>query len=146
MFCNAKCVAIYNALKDEVQTEDFINVWYEKKTIALPIVTGNEMEFHLYNAPLQIKIGQFGIKEPLNTRLVKQQDIDLMIVPGVAFDINGNRLGRGRGFYDKYLQYLKIPVIGLCFDFQLLDTIPAEPHDKKMTAIITEKRQIYFAI
>ena len=68
-----------------------------------------------------------------------ESEIDLTIVPGVAFDRQHNRLGRGKGFYDRLLSTLDVPKIGICYDFQLKDQIPAEPFDRKMDLIITEK-------
>ena len=65
--------------------------------------------------------------------------LDLIIVPAVAFDRRGNRLGRGKGFYDRLLQKAKCPKIGIAYHFQLLDEIPAEPHDIPMDKIITEQ-------
>ena len=73
-------------------------------------------------------------------KIVKpESEIDLIIVPGVAFDRQHNRLGRGKGFYDRLLSTLDVPKIGICYDFQLKDQIPAEPFDRKMDLIITEK-------
>ncbi|MCF0205812.1 MAG: 5-formyltetrahydrofolate cyclo-ligase, partial [Bacteroidales bacterium] len=65
-------------------------------------------------------------------------DFDLIIVPGVAFDRNGNRLGRGRGYYDRFLcKYPKVEKIGICFDFQLLEEIPTEPTDIRMDKVVS---------
>jgi 5-formyltetrahydrofolate cyclo-ligase len=86
-----------------------------------------------------LKTGTFGIKEP-DGRSEKAviSDMDLFIVPGIAFDRKYHRLGRGKGLYDRILIHVKKPVIGLCFSFQLFDDIPANQQDIKMTKIITE--------
>lgn len=73
---------------------------------------------------------------------VPENEIDLIIVPGVAFDRQRNRLGRGKGFYDRLLSTLNVPKIGISYDFQLKDQIPVEPFDRKMDLIITEKEII----
>jgi 5-formyltetrahydrofolate cyclo-ligase len=77
-----------------------------------------------------------GIWEPEAQKEYLKQ-IDLVIAPGIAFDKNKNRLGRGKGYYDKYFNGKKITKIGVCYDFQLLENIPVEPFDVKMDKIIT---------
>ena len=69
-------------------------------------------------------------------------EIELIIVPAVAFDRNGNRLGRGKGFYDRLLQTTSATKIGVGYDFQLIEEIPAEPHDIPMDMVITQKHYI----
>ena len=65
-------------------------------------------------------------------------DIDLAVIPGMAFDRDGHRLGRGKGFYDKLLPGIKCRKIGLCFSFQLADSVPIEPHDIVMDMVLTD--------
>lgn len=137
-FQNAGCIALYYAMKDEVQTSSLIEEWHLQKKIVLPVISGEDIHFHRYAGNNNLKMGALGILEPVSTQLVSPGDIDLFIVPGVAFDRKYNRLGRGKGYYDRFLSGIDKPTIGLCYDFQLLDHIPAEPHDKKMTMIITE--------
>ena len=74
--------------------------------------------------------------------IISNDDIDLIVVPGVAFDRERNRLGRGKGYYDRLLSQLKASAIGICFDFQLKGQIPTEPFDRKMDLVITEKEII----
>ena len=74
--------------------------------------------------------------------VLPEEDIDLVIVPGVAFDRQHNRLGRGKGFYDRLLSTLSAPKIGICYSFQLKEHIPTEPFDKKMDLILTEKETL----
>ena len=81
-------------------------------------------------------IGDFNILEPQNE--VYEGDYDLIIVPGVAFDKDGNRIGRGKGYYDRFLsKHLDIKRIGICFDFQLIERVPTEDNDIKMHEIIS---------
>ena len=139
VFQNAQCIAIYYGLKDEVQTSVFIEEWCDKKRITLPVVQGNDISFHAFTGKENLNKGVFEIPEPTSGDIIPTEDIDLFIVPGVAFDRDCNRLGRGKGFYDRYLTGINKPMIGICFDFQLIDSIPAEKHDIKMTMVITEK-------
>ena len=100
---------------------------------------GTDVVFYRYNGDKRLKIGTFGIKEPdSDSEKIEIHDIDLFIVPGIAFDGNRNRLGRGKGFYDRILQNVKAPILGVCFDFQLFDNIPVNQQDMKMTKIITD--------
>ena len=97
----------------------------------------------LYAGKESLKTGVFGILEPSeDCEAVPESEIDLIIVPGVAFDRQLNRMGRGKGYYDRLLSTLQAPKIGICFDFQLQDTVPTESFDKKMDMIITEKEII----
>ena len=142
VFQNAKCIAMYYGMDDEVQTSGFIEEWSDKKRIALPVIHGNDINFHAFTGAENLTKGIFEIQEPMSGDLIPHEDIDLFIIPGVAFDRNCNRLGRGKGYYDRYLTGISKPTIGICFDFQLIDTIPAETHDIKMAMIITEKESI----
>lgn len=143
LFRQASCIALYHALPGEVQTAAFIEKWYQKKRLLLPVVKGNDLQLLLYAGKESLKAGAFGILEPTETcQPVAENEIDLVIVPGVAFDRGRNRLGRGKGFYDRLLSTLDVPKIGICYDFQLKDAIPVEPFDRKMDLIETEKEII----
>ena len=88
---------------------------------------------------ITLKPGPFGILEPKADGIeVPKNEIDLIIVPGVAFDKDKNRMGRGRGFYDRLLSTLNAPKVGICFGFQMIPQVPVEPLDKKMDYVITE--------
>ena len=138
-FQSARCIALYHSIQGEVTTTDILAASrLLGKVIALPVVCGEKMEFHLFTGTEQLSPGAFGIAEPYTSELVPPEKIDLFIVPGIAFDRKGNRIGRGKGYYDKYLSNIQKPIIGLCFGFQLLDAIPTESHDVKMTKIMTE--------
>ncbi len=95
-----------------------------------------------YTGPECLVAGeQFGIGEPTGPVYTDLEAIELIIVPGVAFDRKGNRMGRGRGFYDRLLKTTpKALKIGVAYDFQMLDSIPVEPFDVKMDRIITEQQ------
>ena len=138
LFQMADCIAIYYAMEDEVHTSGIIEEWYNRKRIALPVISGGNIHFCTYTGKENLAKNAFHIQEPTSTEVIPVEEIDLFIVPGVAFDRKGNRLGRGKGYYDKYMAGITKPMIGICFDFQLIDSIPAEEHDIKMNMIITE--------
>lgn len=140
LFRNASCIALYHALPGEVQTAFFLEKWYRKKQLLLPLVTGNDLRLLPYQGPESVRTGAFGILEPVDTDgAVPENKVELIIVPGMAFDRRLNRLGRGKGFYDRLLCTLNVPRIGICYDFQLREHIPVESFDKKMDVVITEK-------
>lgn len=137
LFKRAHTILLYYSLKDEVQTHDFIDKWSNRKTILLPVVVTDNIELRIYTGKEYLAEGAFHINEPIGQAYTNYDTIDLAIVPGVAFDENGNRLGRGKGYYDRLLPHIEATKIGICFPFQLLKRIPTEPFDKKMDKIIT---------
>lgn len=135
-FIKAQTVMLYSSLPDEVQTQTFIEKWRQEKRIILPTVVGDDIIPVELSENTGFAVGDFNILEPQNEPY--QGDYDLIVVPGVAFDKNGNRLGRGCGYYDRFLcQHQAVTKIGICFDFQLVDEIPTEPTDIKMDEIIS---------
>jgi len=86
-----------------------------------------------------MKKGAYGILEPKTVRKADENNIDVILVPGLAFDRNGGRMGFGKGYYDRLLESSKAVKIGLCYDFQILEKIPTESHDVPMNFVITEK-------
>lgn len=136
-FCKANIVMLYCSLPDEVQTMEFLQRWRYKKQIILPTVVGDDIIPVKLEDDTNFAEGDFGIQEPQNVAYTGAYD--LIIVPGVAFDKNGNRLGRGRGYYDRFLvQHKEITKIGICFDFQLVAQIPTEPTDIAMDDVLSE--------
>ena len=141
-FRQAHVVLLYWSMADEVQTHDFVNRWYDKKVLLLPCVEGDDLLLRQYTGPECLVAGeQFGIGEPDASlpAFTALERIDLIIVPGVAFDSEGNRMGRGRGFYDRLLKTTpNAKKIGVAFDFQMIEHVPVEPFDVKMDHVITE--------
>ncbi len=135
-FENANKVMVYWSMPDELPTHNFIIRWSKKKTMLLPVVKGDDLLIKPFSTKEEMKQGDFGIWEP-DIQKEYLRSIDLVIVPGVAFDKNKSRLGRGKGYYDKYFLNKKIVKIGVCFDFQLLDDIPIDSFDIKMDKIVT---------
>lgn len=134
-FIEADTVLLYHSLDDEVNTHSLVEKYKDTKNIILPVVVGDELELRLYKGKL--KQGAFNILEPEGELWTDTDSIKLAIVPGMAFDSECNRLGRGKGYYDKTLCRLKCYRIGVCFPFQYLDHIPHEEHDIRMDEIIT---------
>ena len=135
-FVAAHKVMLYSALPDEVQTQAFLEKWHLKKTIILPTVVGDDIIPVEYAKDTAFAVGDFNILEPQNEPY--KGGFDLIVVPGMAFDRAGNRLGRGRGYYDRFLsKHPNVKRIGICFDFQLVDEVPAEPFDIRMDEVIS---------
>ena len=139
-FRDSKVVLLYWSMDDEVQTHDFVNRWYKDKVVLLPCVDGDELRLRQYTGPECLVAGeQFGIGEPTGPEWTDMEAIALIAVPGVAFDRKNNRMGRGRGFYDRLLKSTPHATkVGLAYDFQMLDEIPVESHDVPMNLVITE--------
>ena len=139
LFQSADTILLYSALPDEPDTQGLMLKWYGKKRILLPVVAGNDLVIKEFQGEAMMKVGAFGIKEPQGKDFEDYQSIDLAIIPGVAFDPACNRLGRGRGYYDRLLAHpnFKACKIGYCFPFQMVEHIPTEPHDCKMDAVIS---------
>jgi len=138
-FISAKTVMLYWAMVDEVQTSDFVVKWAASKRVILPCVNGSDLDLRVFRGEEDLIAGEnFGIPEPSGQLFTDYAEIDLILVPGVAFDIDNNRMGRGKAYYDKLLSSLNAYKLGVCFDFQLLDSVPTDEHDIKMDQIVTE--------
>jgi 5-formyltetrahydrofolate cyclo-ligase len=138
-FQKADCVMVYWSMEDEVQTQDFILKYAGKKEIILPSVQIEELVLRKFDGLESLKTGvKYGIQEPEGEDFIDFEKIDLVIVPGIAFDNENNRMGRGKAYYDGLLPKLNAYKIGVCFDFQLIDAVPTDEHDVKMNEIITD--------
>lgn len=140
-FTRARTLLLYSALPDEVSTGEILDsLTNEGKTVLLPrVVNDTEMELRLYTGPADLLKGAYGILEPTGQLFTDYQQIDVAVVPGMAFDNEGHRLGRGKGYYDRFLK--KIPhtyKIGVCFRWQLVDTVPSDPHDILMDCVVSQ--------
>lgn len=137
-FETASTVLLYHSLPDEVDTHAFIEKWCRQKKILLPVVRGNDLELRRYTSPDDLATGAFGILEPVGDPFTDYSSIDFIAVPGVAFDRRGNRLGRGKGYYDRLLPHLPQAYrAGICFPYQWVEEVPAEPFDIPMHSVIT---------
>lgn len=137
VFQQAETVLAYWSMDDEVYTHDFVNKWAGSKTLLLPCVKGDELELRYFDGEERLQPGEgYAIPEPVGELFTDWGKIDLILVPGVAFDKSGNRLGRGKGYYDKVLKQTEAYKLGVCFDFQLVERVPVEPHDVKMDRVV----------
>ncbi len=134
---NSHTILLYSPLPDEVDVSPMLDVLRDKRLL-LPKVTGDtSMELRLYTGADCLSAGAFGIMEPTGEVFSDYQSIDLAIVPGMAFDRECHRLGRGKGYYDRLLAQLpNIYKIGVCFSFQLVEAIPTDATDIPMNEIV----------
>lgn len=135
-FAEARTVLLYHSLPDEVYTHKLISEAVKTKTVLLPTVVGDELELHVYTPSTSTHTGVYDICESDGPLFTDYENIDFAVIPGMAFDHKGNRLGRGKGYYDRLLTKLHCPLIGICFPFQYLEKIPVEEHDRKVDAVI----------
>ena len=136
---SAKTVFLYNSLPDEVSTHDLIKQLHnEGMTILLPVVISDtEMELRLYRNPNSFETSSYGILEPIGEAFTDFSSIEFALIPGMAFDKERNRLGRGKGYYDRFLPLLTNAYkVGICFPFQFLPNIPTEETDIKVDECI----------
>lgn len=136
-FMMADRILMYHSLPDELSTHDFLNKWAGRKSFFLPRVNGVNLEILPYDQS-RLELGSFHIEEPTGNDTVEPSEIEMVVVPAVAYDRRGNRLGRGKGFYDRLLKNTRAAKVGIGYDFQLIDEVPAEPHDVSMDIVITQ--------
>lgn len=135
----AQTLLLYYSLPDEVNTHQLVETLYQQgKTILLPVVTGDsQMELRIYRGVDSMHCGAYGIAEPTGERYLAYKDISLAIIPGMAFDADGHRLGRGKGYYDRFLTQLPdCYKIGICFAFQQVAHVPTQPTDIAIDEVI----------
>ena len=134
----SQTVLLYHALPDEVDTALLLSEAMESgKTVLLPRVDGERLTLHIYD-PSQMQSGEYGIMEPQTEEFPESRygEIDLVLVPGMAFDRLGHRLGRGKGFYDRLLPRLEHALlVGICFPFQMVARVPYDRYDVKVDDI-----------
>ena len=136
-FQSAKTVLIYYPTHNEVDLLSLIKRYKKEKMFLFPVVHRKAMTACPYEGNAKMHRGKFNIPEPTTEPYVG--DIDLILVPGVGFDKRGNRLGRGGGYYDKFITRLgrKTLLVGVGYDFQLVEEIPANSWDKRLDYVVT---------
>jgi 5-formyltetrahydrofolate cyclo-ligase len=148
LFKNAQNILFYVSYGNEVYTHNMIKESFMLgKRVVVPksISDDNSLTLSILNNWNNLELGEYNILEPRKDSIeeIDIGSIDLIIVPGVVFDKEGNRIGHGKGYYDRLLKdYQDIPTIGLAFGFQIVEYIISEKHDKKIDIIITEDRII----
>jgi len=149
-FLNSQNIMFYVATRSEVQTEEMIKASLKMgKNIFVPIILSdciNLAPSRLIDFDKELEKGKKGILEPKKEyhRLFPSENIELMILPGIAFDLTGNRIGRGLGYYDNFLKKISpsAKLIALAFEMQIVKKVPAGKDDIPVHKIITEKRII----
>lgn len=138
-FQNAKTIFSYISLPEEVDTHPIIKKALDSgKKIYVPKIRDDyQMNIHEIFSLNELEKGQYNIEEPTGDKC-EQISFDIIIIPGIAFDLSRNRLGRGKGYFDRFLKKTKGIKIGLCFKEQLLSCIPHEEHDIMMDQVITD--------
>lgn len=140
LFQQAKTVLAYWSMPDEVETHSFILAHLTEKEWLLPVVEHNRLEIKKFTGLQDLRQGVLHIEEPTGSPF--EGNIDLAIIPGMAFDRFGNRLGRGKGYYDQFLSQHQLQTIAVAFHCQLVEHVPVGEWDVKMNQIITEKEMI----
>lgn len=140
-FTQAENILLYHSTQSEVETEEVIEqLLSEGKAVYLPRSEEGELIICRIQHKDDLAEGAYGIKEPKGSCLeYDPEKLDCLIIPGVAFDRKGNRLGYGKGYYDKLLKNCSAPKIALAFAEQIVDDVPAEPHDIAMDLIVTDQ-------
>ncbi len=145
-FKKSKIIMFYVSKFGEVETRGMIRESLKLgKKIVVPKICDNELiPCEIKNCRSDLQPGAFGIKEPRLIKAVPLDKLDLIIVPGICFDFEKNRLGYGKGYFDRFLTGIRknSKIIGLSFELQLENQIPCLSHDKKLDKVITEKQVI----
>lgn len=136
-FIMSEHILMYNSLPDELSTRDFISRWKSVKHFFLPRVNGIDLDILPYDST-RMSLGAFRIEEPQGDDITDPALMELIIVPAMAYDRKGNRLGRGKGYYDRLLPRSKALRIGVAYDFQLVDELETDPFDQPVDIVITE--------
>lgn len=138
----ATTVMAYWAMPSELPVDAFIEAWVAAgKRIVLPVVEGDDLALFVYTGrECLAEVPPYGILEPHGTPRVSPEEVDAVLVPGMAFDANGGRLGHGKGFYDRLFPRMpSAKLIGVCLNCQLVEQIPMEPHDRRVDCVISQK-------
>ena len=141
----AGTVALYKAIAGEIDLEYLFPLcWERNMTVCIPVYNPASGFYDLAEITPATRCtkGHYGIPEPAEPVPVPSDRVDLMVVPGVAFDTAGHRLGRGGGFYDRLLSGFKGVSVAVAFDFQLYPLIPCESHDMPVDFVVTETKTI----
>lgn len=138
VFMQTQTVMAYYPMKDEADLRILLDKYVNDKKLLLPVVEGDDIRLKVYKGPAFMRTGAYGILEPdTDEYFTDLASIDLVLVPGVAFTREGARLGRGKGYYDRFLPLVpQARKIGVGYAFQLIDEIPMSPEDVYLDDII----------
>ncbi len=142
----ARRIACYVSIKNEVDTRIVIQKAIGSgKQVGVPVTREDgDMDFQAILGLSELRPVHYGLREPVpdSQKVLLPHTIDVILIPGIAFDRFGHRIGSGGGYYDRFLARTEAVRIGLSYSFQIIDRVPAEPHDVKMDLIITENEII----
>lgn len=146
VYLTSQRIGMYAATPGEVDLRPFFDRSVaDGKSCYFPRLEGTDMVMHQVAAWSDLVPGTHGILAPHSSNVVlAPEEFDLMVVPGIAFDRHGHRLGRGKGFYDRYLPRVGGCHIGACFDGCVVETLPHEPHDVRIHLLVTESGVLRF--
>lgn len=145
-FRRASGILFYLSLEEEVRTDEIIKRMIERnRRVYVPLLNGSQLLLtRIYGMEVEFEKRVFGIREPKKKYwdLCSPDRLDLVIVPGLAFDCNGSRVGFGLGYFDRFLERLEPETVfvGLAFDFQLVESVPQTTSDRKVHFVVTDKR------
>lgn len=151
-YTDAATVLVYMHIRDEVRTDDLVTrLLQTDKRVVVPYCVGDILKLFLLSDRAELSAGTLGILEPqqplrsIAEKQIGPQELDLLAVPGVAFDRSGGRVGHGRGYFDRMLRCLRPDArsIGLAFECQLFDRVPMDHHDVPLHGIVTEEAVYY---
>ncbi|MDP4093608.1 MAG: 5-formyltetrahydrofolate cyclo-ligase [Bacillota bacterium] len=154
-FEKSKMLMCYVDFRNEVCTSGFLSQCLEMgKNVSVPLIIDDSnsekvmVACQIYNIGTDLQKGYFGVMEPVKNKAgrIAPENIDFIVIPGVAFDVKGNRLGYGGGFYDRFLPLLRKDClkVGICHELQLVENLPVNEYDLPMDIIVTEKRTLSF--
>jgi 5-formyltetrahydrofolate cyclo-ligase len=149
-FRKAQTVMLFLPLKYEVDTKSVVlKAWQTGKTVAVPWVNYDQRHMIpviLKSLEEEMELDRFGVPTPKTAQPVPLEDLDFVIIPGLGFDHHGHRIGRGAGFYDRFLASDRFAGVtcGLVFEEQIVDQIPIQPHDRGVHMLVTDKRVLRF--
>lgn len=142
----ARTVAFYSPIRNEVDISGLLpSALAAGKQAVFPRVSGGEIDFLSVASLEALRPGAFGVAEPVGAKVVAVTEVDLLVVPGVAFDRFGHRLGYGKGYYDRVLSRLcEQTAVGVAYELQLVDELPTESHDQRLNMLVTEETVLRF--
>lgn len=144
VFIEARTIACYVSLPDEVDTWELLRKFYVDKTFYIPRMDDGRMRFVKLEDPQLLTVHQHGVfTAPVGKPLDDVKKLDLVIVPGISFDYRGNRLGFGGGNFDRFLAQVNCTTIGLAYELQIVAQLPVGPYDVPVQLIITEQHTLY---
>ena len=138
---SASVVAAYLATRHEASLDEVISLWLENKTVGVPAL-GLKPRFDVLQNLRDVRTNARGLRIPISQRRIASRQADVILVPGLAFDLAGNRLGQGGGWFDRTLERARQKsaplIIGVAFECQIVELVPHEKHDARMNFLVTE--------